>query len=320
MFNGYVGANLAFAYDRIGLFGFLKPETKYSKKDIAQKTGCIEERLQALLKAGIDLGFMEKDEQDLYSWTASGIELAKHVGYFTWSVGGYGDFFRKLGTLATDDNSWSHLRDGSMVALGSDQANRAFMSDILFDALDTLSFSNIADFGCGNAGRLIQFCKRYPHALGVGVDINQDAIELARHNVQAQGMDNRIELYCENVLDFMKNTNIRDKLKNIEVVTCFMMLHDLFNISNLAATLFDRLRSAFPAVKYFIIADTVRMPESKADDLPIFNIGFELLHGYMGVKIHEKSDYDEAFIKAGLTIEKCLPFGTPNTYLYVLRV
>ena len=173
MFNGYVGANLAFAYERIGLFNFLKPEDKCSKEDIEQNTGCIQHRLGALLKAGIDLGFIEKDEENLYSWTESGAELARHVGYFTWSVGGYGDFFRELGTLATNDAPWSHLRNGSLVALGSDQANSAFMSDILFDVLDTLSFSYIADFGCGNAGRLIEFCKRYPNTVGVGVDINR---------------------------------------------------------------------------------------------------------------------------------------------------
>ncbi len=79
-----------------------------------------------------------------------------------------------------------------------------------------------------------------------------------------------------------------------------MMLHDLFNIDNLKSTLFDRLRSAFPSVKYFIIADTVRMPLNQENhELPIFNIGFELLHGYMNVKIHDKSSYDEAFIAAG---------------------
>lgn len=278
----------------------------------------------ALLKAGIDLGFIEKDEHNLYSWTESGAELARHVGYFTWSVGGYGDFFRELGTLATSDTPWSHLRDGSLVALGADQANSAFMSNILFDVLDNMSFSSIADFGCGNAGRLINFCKRYPHTIGVGVDINREAIELARQNVESQGMQNNIELYCENVLNFINNSSVREKLEKIEVVTCFMMLHDLFNIDNLKHTLFDRLRSAFPAVKYFIIADTVRMSlntESKeANELPIFNIGFELLHGYMNIKIHDKSAYDEAFLAAGLHIEKCLPFGTPNTYLYVLRV
>lgn len=277
--------------------------------------------MSALLKAGIDLGFIEVDEENLYSWTESGTELARHVGYFTWSVGGYGDFFRELGNLATNDVPWSHLRDGSLVALGSDQANSAFMADILFSVLDTLSFSCIADFGCGNAGRLIEFCKRYPHTLGVGIDINREAINSARENVARHGMHNNIELYCENVLYFINSSVDREKLKKIEIITCFMMLHDLFNIDNLKSTLFDRLRAAFPAVKYFIIADTVRMPVIKdSHELPIFNIGFELLHGYMNVKIHDKSAYDEAFTAAGLHIEKCLPFGTPNTYLYVLRV
>ena len=288
--------------------------------EIAQNTGCIEHRLKALLKAGINLGFVQKNEHDLYYLTDSGIELARHVGYFTWSVGGYGEFFRELGMLATNDTPWSHLRDGGFVALGSDQASSAFMRDILFDVLDNLSFSRVADFGCGNAGRLIEFCERYPHISAVGIDINRDAINLARENIANHNMTNKIEIYCENILNFINNSNVRDRLKDVEVVTSFMMLHDLFNIDNLKETLFDRLRAAFPAVKYFVIADTVRMPKQEnLMDLPIFNIGFELLHGYMNVKIHNKKSYDKAFAAAGLVIEKCLPFGTPNTYLYLLR-
>jgi hypothetical protein len=33
-----------------------------------------------------------------------------------------------------------------------------------------------------------------------------------------------------------------------------------------------------------------------------------------------KTEYDAAFARAGLTIELCADFGTPYTYLYLLRV
>ena len=155
----------------------------------------------------------------------------------------------------------------------------------------------------------------------VGVDINADAIALARLNVEENGLCGSIELHCQNVLQSVVDEQLIKSFRDVDVVTCFMMLHDLFNIAGLKDILFDQLRAAFPNVKYFIIADTVRMPAPDTlSELPIFSVGFELLHAFMGIQIHEKSAYDEAFVKAGLKIETCIEFGAPSTYLYCLRV
>ncbi|WP_216822577.1 methyltransferase [Shewanella sp. WE21] len=321
VFNGYVGANLIFAYDRIGLFKVLGPKQRMSFRQLASQIQCITNRFEALLNAGITFGFITKCDDGLYAWTEAGQDMCKHVGYFTWSVGGYGNFFRELGTLVDNKECWSGLRDGSMVALGSDQANASFMREIFYSALDNIKFSRIADFGCGNAGRLIDVCKRYENMSGVGVDIDLNAVQLARKNVKNNGLQDSIDLYCEDVLIAIEDPMLKAKLADVEVVTSFMMLHDLLNMEGLKDVLFDRLRMAFPSVKYFIIADTVRMASPEGlNELPIFNIGFELLHGYMDVQIHDKESYDHVFEKSGLTIEKCIPFGTPNTYLYVLKV
>jgi hypothetical protein len=50
----------------------------------------------------------------------------------------------------------------------------------------------------------------------------------------------------------------------------------------------------------------------------MFNMGFELIHAFMGVDIQKKSSYEEAFARVGLRVERCVPFGAPNTFLYVL--
>ena len=320
LFNGYVGANLAFAYERIGLFAALKPGATITFDALASRAGTIRGRLGALLKTGIVLGYLERDLDGCYAWTDAGAELARHAAYFTWGVGGYGKFFRELGALASNTEPWSHLRDGGMVALGSDQANVSFMQDKLHKVLDGIEFTRIADLGCGNAGRLVEFCTRYPGMSGVGIDINRDAIALAKVNVANSGLASSIELHCQNVLQSVEDVTVKESLRDVEVVTCFMMLHDLFNSVELKNTLFDRLRAAFPKVKYFVIADTVRMPSrEELDELPIFNIGFELVHAFMDVTIQDKSTYEDAFADAGLVVESCVEFGTPNTYLYLLR-
>lgn len=321
LFNGYIGASLAYSYDQLGIFAILRRNKTSSLDEIAACTGGNKSRVRALLKAGRVLGYVSVDEHERFALTADGNEVARHAGYFTWGVGGYGKFFRELSSLVVGDSGWSHLRDGSMVALGSDQANAAFMQEKLYAALGRIKFKRIADLGCGNAGRLIEICRRNPEVTGVGIDINADAVSLARQNVAQHGMDQRVELHCQNVLRAVTDASHTDAFRDVEVVTCFMMLHDLFSIEGMKDVLFTRLRSAFPNVKYFVIADTVQMPaRDELSELPIFNIGFELLHAFMEVQIFPKTVYDDAFVKAGLEIAECIEFGTPNTYLYVLRV
>ncbi|CAI8732825.1 Methyltranfer_dom domain-containing protein [Bacillus sp. IT-79MI2] len=320
LFNGYVGANVAYAYQEIGLFSFLKPGYKVKPEKLAIQTGSEFSRLIALLKAGHAFGYIKMHNDGCVSITEMGENLRNQIGYFTWSVGGYGNLFRNMGNLAKNDIEWSHLRDEGKVALGADINNRSFMQHLLFDVLDNLNFTTIADLGCGNGGRLVSLCNRYPSIKGVGIDISEDAITLANKNVSDHGLEDRIKMICTNVLDTINTDEYNDVLKEVEIVSSFMMLHDLYNIPEVWHVLFDRLREKFPNIKYLLVADTVKMPQVESlNELPIFSVGFELLHSYMDVNLPTKAEYNEAFTKAGLSIESCIEFGTPNTYLYLLR-
>jgi len=321
IFNGFIGANVIYAFQRIQLFSVLQPGLALTPNEVSEKTKTDLERLCALLRAGIAFGFFRQNEDGTVYVTEAGEEVRRLIGYFTWSVGGYGQVLRELGNLSQGDKRWNHFRDEGMVALGSDQNNRSFMRHLLDEVLDGLTFNTIADLGCGNAGRLIDSCYRYPHVHGVGIDISEAAIDLAAANVQKHGMSDRIRLICANVLSVIRSEEHQSILADVDIVTSFMMLHDLYNLSHIWDKLFDQLLTVFPNASYYLFADTVRMPPlEELEELPIFNVGFELLHSFMGVRIPTKSTYDRAFAKAGLTVEKCIPFGTPNTYLYVLKV
>ncbi|PWK15650.1 methyltransferase [Tumebacillus permanentifrigoris] len=321
MFNGYVGAHMAYALHQIGLFHIMGPQVSMTVPELAEQTKCDQPRLEGLLRTGSLLGYFEFQADGTVRMTAMGEELRRDLGYFVWSVGGYGKIFQELGQLATTSKAWGHLRDNGLVALGADMCNRNLMTDLLYEVLDGLEFTHIADLGCGNGGRLVQFCQRYPHIQGVGVDIAAAAIELAEANVVQHGLEDRLKMICTNALDTFQSDKYQDVMANVEILSCFMMFHDLYNIDSIRDTIFDRLRNAFPNLKYFLIADTVQMSREEEDaKLPIFNVGYELVHDFMEVQIPSKGDYERLFVASGLTIEKCIDFGTPNTYLYLLRV
>ncbi|HEU4963912.1 MAG TPA: methyltransferase [Bacilli bacterium] len=321
LFNGYVGAHVAFTFQQIGLLDHLTPGVALSVAEIATRTGGEEKRIAALLKTGEALGYLEHLSDGTVQTTEMGEVLRTQLGYFTWSVGGYGQLFQHLPALTREQQAWGPLRNTGLVALGADLNNRNFMQHLLFEVLESMEFTTIADLGCGNGGRLVSYCQRYPHIKGVGVDISEPAIAMANDMVEQHGLEDRLKMICTNVLDTILDDKYQEVLADVEVVSSFMMLHDLYNIPGVWEVLFDRLRAAFPNVRYFLIADTVQMPPlEELEKLPIFNVGYELLHAYMDVNLPTKQEYDEAFAKAGLTVETCIDFGTPYTYLYLLRV
>jgi SAM-dependent methyltransferase len=321
LFNGYLGAHVAFAYKELGLFELLRPHDRRTVEELVTQLGCSESRLRALLGVGIALGLLEVDGDHRYSFTVSGESLRQNIGLFTWAIGGYGQFLRELSKLTADRNAqWSQLIDGSMVALGSHQANEGLMQSIVHDVMSGLRFRRVADLGCGNAGRLIEVCQRHPGAEGIGLDISEKAIDLARRNVERHALAGRIALRRVNVLDVIDNAELASELGQIDLVMCFMMLHDLFNTQPAASVLL-KLRRVFPGARSFIFADSFRMePPASPHDLPIFTVGFELLHSFMGVKIHEPGDYIQAFRDAGMSLKQMRPLAVPNTYLFVLEV
>ncbi len=320
LFNHYLGANVLYAYHQIGLFDIVS-NRKVSIADIALQTGSEIGRLKALLQVGEVLGYINHYQDEFIQLTLLGEEMRKQIGYIIWSVGAYGDMLRRLGDLHTGEQEWSGLRDEAKVALGSDLMNSNILENLLSEVLDSLPFQSICDFGCGNGRKLINMLKHSPERQGIGIDISSDAIGLARKNVEQHGLSNRITLLHGNILDMNPSHKDIELLKEVEVVTSFMMMHDLFNIVEIRETLFDRLQNVFPKVKYFLISDTLRTPISYLKErLPIFNVGFELVHAFMDVDIPTKEEYDLTFQKAGLTIERCIPFGPTSTYLYVLKI
>jgi hypothetical protein len=320
LFNGYVGANLALAYQERGLFEALSSAEAKCVDALARETSCEPTVLKALLRAGVALGIVAVDENERHSLTKSGEEVHHNIGFFTWAIGGYGAFFRNLSMLAGEDaTNYRTLVDGSMVALGSDQVNQALMRKIYDEVIAGLPpFNCVADLGCGNAGRLIDLCKRFPSSRGLGIDVNAGAVDLANRNVREHHLDDRITVYEANVLDAVEANEIRADLAKVELVTCFMMLHDLFSIEA-PSVVMQKLRGAFPNARSFVFADTFRMPsKQEPEQLPIFSLGFELVHDIMGIGIHTPEHYTEAFQEAGLRLRQMQPFGAPHTRLFVL--
>ncbi|MBT9432011.1 methyltransferase domain-containing protein [Candidatus Sodalis endolongispinus] len=244
----------------------------------------------------------------------------KNIGFFIWAVGGYGELFRKYPyPIAAEGEGCHAFALGGNVAQGSRLANQSFMWDIITTEFRRHPIKRVADLGSGNAGALISLCKVFPEATGIGIDVSAKAIDDAQRNILRHGLQDRIRLYNQNVLQAVEDPVLQQRFAQADTLMTFIMMHDLFNIEDPIWVL-KKLRSTFPNVREFLIADTfISEEQSLSDESPIFVYGFEYVHSLMKIKLFKKSDYENYFAAAGFNIMATHYLNVPNTYLFVLQ-
>ncbi|MFD7665839.1 histidinol-phosphate transaminase [Streptomyces sp. NPDC059788] len=317
LFNGYIGSNVVFALTRLGVWEHLTDGTR-PLDALVTATGAEPARLLAMLRTTALLGYTEitDDAAHRVSLTAAGRDLVRHKGFFTWGVGGYNDLLRGMPALALGSSVFEGDidRDGKMVAVGSGEVGREMMLPLEAELLASVPFERVADLGCGDATRLLRLCGQDAGRRGTGIEINEAACAQAAKRVGEAGLADRIEIVHGDVLNFADRV-----FPGVDLVASFLMMHDLFEATGDPVGVMRTLRRVFPDAERFLIGDTVAQewPELRAP-LPVFSVGFELVHAFMDTPIMNRATYEDAFAGAGLKIARREPLGAPSTWLWLL--
>ncbi len=313
LFNGYVGANAVFALNELGVWERLLDGAQ-PVASLAVATRAETTKLLALVRVAALLGYVEL-RSGTVALTVAGRDLVAQRGFFTWAVGGHSGLLRRLADVATGVARFGRDigRDGEKVAEGSGLVGRTLTRPIEQQVLDGIEFESVADLGCGDGSRLIRMC-RDGSRRGIGVEADEQACELATKSVAEAGLSDRITI----VRDDARRLGDR-RFPGVDLVTCFLMLHDLFAATDDPTGAVRKLREVFPDARRFLIADTAAVDWAGHEGpLPAFSLGFELLHAYMETSIVSAETYLHAFAGAGLRVERREQFGSPSTSLYLL--
>jgi cyclopropane fatty-acyl-phospholipid synthase-like methyltransferase len=164
--------------------------------------------------------------------------------------------------------------------------------------------NSVVDLGSGSGERLMQILDRYPGTVGLGVDIAGPSLEVAAATANDRGLGDRLSFTPGDV----RTLGYRDEFANVDFLTCFMMGHDFWPRENCVATL-QRLRTAFPKARRFLLGDATRIllntdkSRSKhaisSSNVPIFTLGFEFGHALMGVYIPTIEEWEGVFKEGG---------------------
>lgn len=314
IYNSYIGSYVIFALYETGILSLFDQEeiVDINSVDTDSKTN-----KAFLFNIASDLGFLTIEKQKA-QLTDLGKDILENVGFFLWAIGGYSKLLQAApDILSSKPHQLKNLVYGDYVALGSYECGQRLMNNILKETMSDLSYNVIADLGCGNAGRLINFVNAKTGAKGIGLDINADAIALAKTKVENAGLTESISLHCENIFNSL--TNESKVFEEVDVVTNFMVFHDILNMEEIHDDIFYYFEKTFPNAEYYLIADTVKGDEYESSSLPIFSLGFEFIHKLMNVRLFPLEYYLDFFEKSGLSLEAIKPFGVPNTYIFLLK-
>jgi tRNA1(Val) A37 N6-methylase TrmN6 len=168
----------------------------------------------------------------------------------------------------------------------------------LCEFLNIRKNDKVLDVGCNN-GVIALYSKLKTHNLCVGIDINEEAIELAKKNIKLNDLNN-IEFYCSRLQDFNG--------LNFDLISCNPPYHkddtqtDYANFDG-TLTLDELAQHAFPLLKDKGRCSIVIKAERLSEAITIFNsyrFGLKRIRFIHHSIKHKASSVCLEFIKNGV--------------------
>ncbi|MFD0692221.1 class I SAM-dependent methyltransferase [Actinomadura fibrosa] len=297
IFNSAVAAWAIGAAWELGALDELNGARKLDAEDFAERLGLDPASTAGMFRALASVGVVTRDGATVTA-SRNFDEVFRTRSFFHWLSRGSAELFRQMPSIMRMENRTGafYRRDPAAIAFACEEIDRVTYEPAFRAVLDGIDVGSgrIADLGCGAGGRLRDMLARCPRARGIGVDIAPAALASARAALNEAGLGDRVDL----VEDDVRALAFRPEFADVEVITCFMMGHDLWPRAECAATL-RRLREVFPAARRLVLGDATSTRHVPDAALPVFTLGFELAHDLMGTFIPARADWESLFGEGG---------------------
>ncbi|KAF7547462.1 hypothetical protein G7046_g9003 [Stylonectria norvegica] len=162
---------------------------------------------------------------------------------------------------------------------------------------------------------MLQIVDRFPCASAIGIDLAGSTLKVASTEAVERGYGSRL-IFTEGDARALQ---YRKEFAEVDLLTSFMMGHDFWPRKNCDVTL-QNLREVFSNVQRFLLGDATRIllgkegneRNSREADVPVFPLGFELGHAFMGVYFPTLEEWDKVFADGGWECVKRHLFYTPS--------
>jgi ubiquinone/menaquinone biosynthesis C-methylase UbiE len=318
--NGMWKARVVHVATQFGIADLLVAGPKGTTQ-LAQATGTDEPSLYRLLRACTSIGIFEEIEHRLFAQNDLSMLLRSDqpgsmynmvlMGGFDWEWASWGDlaYSIKTGKPAFDHvqgmDLWQYLALHPNEYQVFNRALSAFTESMNLPIVMAYDFSPIhtlMDLGGGHGSFLMTILQKTPTLHGILFD-QSAVIEGARVPLAASGLENRCTLLAGNFLE--------DVPSGADAYILKQVLHDWADEQCLI--ILRNCRRVIPDHGKLLVVDVV-MPEIKASSAAAF-FDLVMLVDTPGGRERTEAEYYQLFEKAGFTLTRVIPTGTPRSIL-----
>ena len=300
----YVAAKLNFA-DIIGARG---PMTS---AELAKQSGADDESVSRLLRGLASAGIFSIDDNGKYSMTPLAESLKDDNPESIKAMAlVLGDTFYKaydelLFSVKTGENGFKKALGVPVFQYLTDNAETGkhfdrMMTDIhggetqpMMETYDFSAFKTVVDIGGGNGEVISAILNKHAAVKGILFDL-PEVIDRARNNVSASGLTDRCQLVSGNFFDSV--------VKGGDAYIMRHILHDWSD--NDAITILTNCRKSMNAGGKVLVVEAVIQEGNEPSPFKLLDLTMLLIGG----KERTKSQFENIFSKAGLKLNRIVPF------------
>lgn len=201
--------------------------------------------------------------------------LGKARGWFT-GVYGYEDVYHSLEELLRKEVVYDEdiFRKPKHVARGFGEMERLVYFPMAVELIQEAGYKKVLDLGCGE-GTFLRYVCTHTDADGYGIDISPEAIAEAKEKAQEANLSDRLHF---RVQDINQLDVTPDELKDIDMATCFFVLHEIRHIGpDAVVKLLQSFRTHFPQA-VLIVFEIIRPTPEELRKRPGFASLYMLQH------------------------------------------
>lgn len=187
----------------------------------------LDERLSLGLLRYLVLKGVLSEWKGAFALTAKGDALTSdvalaRVGFY---VEAYGPVLTRIPDLLRADAVYGRdvTRAGGALSRHSGTIFSRYYTPMVLSAMRSGSARRLLDLGCGSGQLLVDACLQDPEVSGVGIDISEDAVEVANDLARRHGVDDRLSFV---VADAFDPSTWPDMCKESEMVSMVGVLHE----------------------------------------------------------------------------------------------
>jgi ubiquinone/menaquinone biosynthesis C-methylase UbiE len=314
---GYFTTRSLQALFNVGFFDEMQERGRVRVAAYAAEHDLDEGILQALCESLYALRILRK-EGDAYLLDRKGKILVEAARGWFLGIYGYEETWHNLEALLTREKVYGRdfYRRSAHVARGSGEMEGWTYYPVAIDMIATGGYRHVMQLGCGAATFLRDLCVRLPGTTGYGIDIDPEALAVARDEVTKAGVEERIHLFLH---DMTGLEPLAPRLQQVDVATLFFTLHELLHEGEQAVIEFLRgFQRLFPGVP-LIIFDFDPVGQEAQRRRPGMSIHYLLQHKLSHQRPAGRDEWIAMFHEAGVQSVEVRPLDFLSTTIYTLR-